>query len=226
VTVADRLNVTDPLSLMAALCGSPDLPKTAWLTVLVEAAARKLAIASPLTPEKLAEEAAGGAGEAGSVAGEMLLFLLSASEHHPKHASVRRAVAVRQWDAGQGQKNHAGQPVNYSERFMWNSWKRFRSTSHLRAAWDLLVDGELDGEAIMLGGGWKVAVANAEWLRAQAASRRLRNGELILAAADLAELDLPPDLPAPRLRIPPLPAAALDFLEVYTVHNGAPPSPA
>jgi hypothetical protein len=91
---------------------------------------------------RLAEEfessadSAAGSGYGVTVAGDLLLFIINASPHSPKDASLERAVRVWSEDQALG-KTVDGHSVAASRRSIISAWSKFKPVAHLCAAWRL-----------------------------------------------------------------------------------------
>src|SRR5712671_4150458 len=72
------------------------------------------------------DRAFSGVGGGCAIAGDLLLWILSAAYHQPQHASVRRAVTVLARDNALA-KDHAGHPVPASPRTVKAIWARGKS---------------------------------------------------------------------------------------------------
>ena len=85
--------------------------------------------------QTLADRAAK-SGLGGSVAGDMLLFLLNAAERDPKNASVLKALHIIKADYKDGH-DHAGQPLPSGRSTLMEAWSKFKPVAHLWAAFRL-----------------------------------------------------------------------------------------
>jgi hypothetical protein len=82
------------------------------------------------------DRAFSGVGGGCAIAGDLLLWILSAAYHQPQHASVRRAVTVWARDNALA-KDHAGHPVPASPRTVKAIWARYKPIAHLCGAWQI-----------------------------------------------------------------------------------------
>jgi len=115
--------------------------ETMYAKVLLEAGAplskmrKNFAVRLAEEFESSADSAAG-SGYGVTVAGDLLLFIISASLHSPKDASLERAVRVWSEDQALGRTGD-GHSVAASRRSIMGAWSKFKSVAHLCAAWRL-----------------------------------------------------------------------------------------
>ncbi|MGD0074356.1 MAG: hypothetical protein ABSD31_08415 [Candidatus Binataceae bacterium] len=75
-----------------------------------------------------------------TIAGDLLLLVVTAALRAPEHASLARAIRVLTEDQARG-RTHGGRKVAASPRSVRDAWSRFKSVAHLCAAWRLYGDG-------------------------------------------------------------------------------------
>jgi hypothetical protein len=151
------------------------------------------------------------------VAGEMLMFMLSAAVHHSEYQGGPTPAVYTLTRTLEGSRTFGGQTAATKKRTLWKAWGRFKRAAHLIAARQITLQGhqELTPElsAVMMGTLFMpelpAFLAVAEGLRQLGERHRILNpGKTWRTPDNLA-------LPAAQIEIPPLPASALEVLATY-----------
>lgn len=153
------------------------------------------------------------------VAGELLLFLLSAAIHHPeRNVTVTKALSVLR-AVFKGQETWGGKRINLSARGAWEAWSRFKSVSPFYALQQIRLE-QLKAEGVdskrleeqiaqLFTEDLLSSLAAVEALRRAAVERKILDFDGTWRVADNTRL------PPAEIGVPPLPRASLDALDAY-----------
>jgi hypothetical protein len=150
------------------------------------------------------------------MAGEVLMFMVSAAIHHPEKAvTVTKAISVLA-EIFHGTPTWGGGSVQMASRTAWQTWGRFKSVAHFKAVHQVWLEDKTDesgtdakGWADLVVGRLPEYLAMAEAVRKAAVERRI----LDFDATWRPPSDL--ELPQAKWNIPPLPPEALEALDKY-----------
>ncbi|HVT19728.1 MAG TPA: hypothetical protein VHQ90_26530 [Thermoanaerobaculia bacterium] len=149
------------------------------------------------------------------VAGEMLLFMLSAALHHPQHESGPTQAVYTMSRTHRG-RTFGGEAAAVKARTLWKAWSRFKSAAHLVAVRQIALQDQqemtpdlMEMITRLLIEDLPVFLATSEGLRQLGERHRILDGRETWRVPD--NLDLPPA----KIEVPPLPASALEVLASY-----------
>jgi hypothetical protein len=186
--------------------GQASIPVPAeWLAVLLRSS----------SAEKVIEDAAAYAGYSW-VAGELIMFMISAAiHHHAMDVTMTKAVWA-QTRLFRGEETYGGTALSLSQRTVWKAWSRFKSVAHLHAIRQIWLQDKnrqtgpnIEGFVGMHNDKILEFLSIAEAIRKAAVERKILKHE---------ETWWPPEtlnLPPARVEVPPLPATALEELAKY-----------
>lgn len=176
-----------------------------WLKVLLDA--------PPL--DKIMGDAGAYAGSSW-MAGELILFMISAALHHPElDITLTKGVWVLPKVLGGGETWDGG-VFSAAPRTVWKAWSRFKSVAHLHAVRQIWLQDrnrqagpDMEGFSKLQMDKVLEYLAFSEAIRRQAVERRIiRHEDTWRSPESLV-------LPSVTLEIPPLPQPALDELAKY-----------
>lgn len=157
------------------------------------------------------------------MAGEILLFLLSSTIHHPE-LQVTPTKAIHSL-AGlmRGAPTFGGDPVSVGIRRFWQSWSRFKSVAHFHAVRQILWQHATDAAVALQ----KMADLTAERLVEYLALARALSAEAfkygILVPSETWTIPDSLELPPAQIGSPPLPEVALAALAAYQPEHSREP---
>lgn len=176
-----------------------------WLSVVLR---------SP-SADKIIEDAAAYAAYSW-VAGELIMFMLSAAIHHPAHdVTLTKAVWAFPALFG-GAETYGSTSLSVSLRTVWTAWSRFKSVAHLHAIRQIWL--EKQGKAALENLGEFVNLHNDQILDYLANAEAIRRGAVERKILKHGQTWWPPEslkLPPARVEVPPLPQPALEELAKY-----------
>lgn len=183
--------------------------------------AQRALASAPSLNEVLARGAARACG--GSVAGEMLLFLLTCARYHPEHVSVKKAVYIQGFVLD-GAVNGYGKEVTSNPSKIKEWWSQFRPVAHLWAAFEIWQKDLAQARELSPAEGLMGFLSIAEALRKEAEScfaraQRLRHGP-ILDPTETWRVSPELELENWWLTSGPLPEAALQLLREREKKSG------
>lgn len=150
------------------------------------------------------------------MAGEVLMFMVSAAIHHPdKAVTLTKAISVLA-EIFQGTPTWGGGTVQMASRTAWKTWSQFKAVAHFKAVHQIWLESKTDetgvdarGWADLVVGRLPEYLAMAEAIRKAAVERRI----LEFDATWRPPSDL--ELPQAQLTMAPLPQEALAALDRY-----------
>jgi len=150
------------------------------------------------------------------VAGELIMFMISAAIHHPA-MDVTMTKAVWAFPSlFAGRATYGGGSVSLSHRTVWKAWSRLKSVAHLHAIRQIWLQDKKSKADLDLEG--FVTLHNDKLLEYLASSEAIRRAAVERKILKHEETWWPPEglkLPLTKVQVPPLPPTALEELAKY-----------
>lgn len=182
----------------------------AWLEVLIRAPSR----------EKILTAAADYAANSW-IAGELMLFMVTAAIHHPELDITLTKAILTLKQACEGVPTFGGGVTSFGKRTAWTAWGRFKSVAHFHAVRQLwLIDGAIgpgveDWAKFTTGKRLAEYIALAETIRRAAVERKIvRHQDTWYAPPGM-------ELPASGFHLPPFPESTLEIFARYSPEHSS-----